>query len=928
VKRSTVSERALVLAPRGRDAPIAAAILHEAGIAADVCESISDLIRHLDAGAAFVVVTEEALASADLNPLAEWLADQQEWSDLPFVLLTNKGGGGLERNPAAKRYLDILGNVTFLERPFHPTTLVSLGQSALRARRRQYKARSGLEALRESEARYRALFENIDEGFCIIEFLDGPHGPLSDYIHVEANNAYTTHAGIPGVVGQKVRDMVPEEAEGWIDLYRTVVTTGKPIRFERELVSTGRYLELAAFSFSPSNRRQVAVLFQDITRRKQAERSLRESESRLRALNIDLERQVAERVRQRSRTWQVSPDLLGVANGSGYFTSVNPAWEHTLGWTQEEISRTPFLQIVHPQDYTRTVEAFNKLRHGEVVLRFENRYRCKDGGYRWISWVAVPEGEEFYCSGRDVSQAKEQEHELAERTAERDRLWTLSEDMFARANYEGALLAVSPAWTRVLGWSGAELLSRPYGGLIHPDDLGPTIEAISRMGRTGQSSRFENRILTVDGEWKPIEWTLAPEEEGQNFIAVGRDLSAVKARESELAAAQEALRQSQKLEAVGQLTGGVAHDFNNLLTIIKSSTDLLMRPSVTQERQRRYVEAISETVDRAAKLTGQLLAFARRQSLKPEVFDVQERVRIVTDMLRTVVGSRVQIETEFDTQNCSVEADASQFETALVNMAVNARDAMNGEGTLRFAVKVQPGLPAMNGHPAREGQFVAVAVADTGTGISASALSQIFEPFFTTKEVGKGTGLGLSQVYGFVKQSGGDVAVDSVPGRGATFTIYLPRVEASAGHQVSRLRETENYSEGRGRRVLVVEDNVEVGQFSTQILEDLGYVTTWAANAGEALDLLAEVDGFDVVFSDVVMPGMGGVELGEEVRRRYPHVPVVLTSGYSDVLAEEGRHGFELLHKPYAVEELSRVLRRVTGAAPEHPRREERQAGS
>ena len=496
MKRSTVSERALVLAPRGRDAPIAAAILEEAGIAADVCKSMPDLINRLDAGAAFVVVTEEALANADLAPFDAWLADQQEWSDLPFVLVTNKGDGGLERNPAAKRYLDVLGNVTFLERPFHPTTLVSLAQSAVRARRRQYKARSGLEALRESEARYRALFENIDEGFCIIEFLDGPHGTLSDYVHVEANQAYTTHAGIPDVVGKKVRDMVPDEAEGWIELYRSVVTTGKPIRFERELVSTGRYLELAAFSFSPSNRRQVAVLFQDITRRKQAERDLRESESRLRALNADLERQVAERARQRGRTWQVSPDLLGVANGNGFFTSVNPSWEHTLGWTQEEITRTPFLNIVHPEDYAPTMEALSKLRRGEAVLRFENRYRCKDGGYRWISWVAVPEGQEFYCSGRDVTQAKEQEHELAERTAERDRLWTLSEDMFARANYQGALLAVSPAWTRVLGWSGKDLRTRPYGDLIHPDDLGPTISAITRMGETGQSTRFENRILT------------------------------------------------------------------------------------------------------------------------------------------------------------------------------------------------------------------------------------------------------------------------------------------------------------------------------------------------------------------------------------------------------------------------------------------------
>jgi CheY-like chemotaxis protein len=208
---------------------------------------------------------------------------------------------------------------------------------------------------------------------------------------------------------------------------------------------------------------------------------------------------------------------------------------------------------------------------------------------------------------------------------------------------------------------------------------------------------------------------------------------------------------------------------------------------------------------------------------------------------------------------------------------------------------------------------VAVSVSDTGAGIPADKLSQIFEPFFTTKEIGKGTGLGLSQVYGFVKQSGGDVAVFSETGHGATFTIYLPQVERTPEEQIVQSGEAAGISaEGRGRRVLVVEDNVEVGRFSTQLLQDLGYVTTWAANAGEALELLGEVDGFDVVFSDVVMPGMGGVELGEEIRRRHPGLPVILTSGYSHVLAEEGRHGFELLHKPYAAEELSRVLRRVT----------------
>ena len=291
MKRTTVSERALVLAPHGRDAPIAAAMLAEAGIDAKVCSSLPQLIEEADRGIGFVVLTEEAISTADLNPLAKWLDEQEEWSDLPFILLTTRGGG-LERNPSAVRHLEVLGNVTFLERPFHPTTLVSLARSALRGRRRQYEARSRLIDLRESETRFRTLFETMDEGFCIIEFVDGPHGPLSDYVHVKANPAYERHTGIPDVVGQKVREMVPDEAEGWINLYRGVLESGEPIRFERELEATGRHLELAAFRIEPSERREVAVIFQDVTERKRSEIALRE-------LNQTLEKRVSAAVAER-----------------------------------------------------------------------------------------------------------------------------------------------------------------------------------------------------------------------------------------------------------------------------------------------------------------------------------------------------------------------------------------------------------------------------------------------------------------------------------------------------------------------------------------------------------------------------------------------------------------------------------------------------
>jgi CheY-like chemotaxis protein len=293
------------------------------------------------------------------------------------------------------------------------------------------------------------------------------------------------------------------------------------------------------------------------------------------------------------------------------------------------------------------------------------------------------------------------------------------------------------------------------------------------------------------------------------------------------------------------------------------------------------------------------------------VFDASGRVRSLSDMLRTTLGARIQIATDIETEPCFVETDITQFETALVNMALNARDAMEGEGTLTIRVRSLPEMPAVPGHRTLPGSFVAVSLSDTGSGISPDKFGQIFEPFYTTKEVGKGTGLGLSQVYGFAQQSGGDVVVESEVGQGATFTLYLPRVEHEA-EEVQAARGPLQQDTGEGRRVLVVEDNVEVGTFSTQILHDLGYETTWAANADEALAMLAGGLPVDVVFSDVLMPGKSGIELGQEIRRLYPDLPVILTSGYSHELAEEGRHGFELLHKPYAIEELSRLLHRVS----------------
>ena len=373
-------------------------------------------------------------------------------------------------------------------------------------------------------------------------------------------------------------------------------------------------------------------------------------------------------------------------------------------------------------------------------------------------------------------------------------------------------------------------------------------------------------------------------------------------RGRELEEAQSALRQAQKMEAIGQLTGGIAHDFNNLLTVIRGSADLLRRRDLDEDKRRRYVDAISDTADRAARLTGQLLAFARRQALKPEIFDVGVRIRNIADMLRTILGSRIVLIIEDDCSDCFVDADIGQFETALVNLAVNARDAMDGEGKLTICVERRG--------QGRSDDMVHIQVSDTGHGIPASRLNHIFEPFYTTKEVGKGTGLGLSQVYGFIKQSDGEIAVESEESVGTTFTLSFRRADVQ---KVPDLAAAARPGEAQaGSRVLVVEDNAGVGQFAAQLLHDLGFEASLAGTAMEALEILQQQAGkFDLIFSDVVMPGMNGVEFGRKVREEWPDLPVVLTSGYSDVLAEEGSHGFLLLHKPYSVESLSRILRKA-----------------
>ena len=372
-------------------------------------------------------------------------------------------------------------------------------------------------------------------------------------------------------------------------------------------------------------------------------------------------------------------------------------------------------------------------------------------------------------------------------------------------------------------------------------------------------------------------------------------------RTTELLRSENALRQAQKLEALGQLTGGVAHDFNNLLAVISASVELLRSSQLPVHSRSQYLDRIYDTVGRAAKLTGQLLAFARQQPLDPEVFDVDLQVSSVLDLVRPLMGRQVEfVHPPCGAGACLARADINQFDTALVNLAINARDAMDAQGRITVQVQAVDRIPAGPARAERAGAFIAVSVSDTGCGIAPDRLEAIFDPFYTTKAVGKGTGLGLSQVFGFARQSGGEIGVTSALGAGSVFTLYLARADGAPLPAASAIG------------VLVVEDNEVLGEMTCEILHALGYRAAWAANAAAALGLLAGQPGsFDLVFSDVVMPGMNGIEFGKEVRLRHPGLPVVLTSGSNAAIDDEGPGEFEMILKPYTSETLVRTFHKA-----------------
>jgi signal transduction histidine kinase/CheY-like chemotaxis protein len=440
---------------------------------------------------------------------------------------------------------------------------------------------------------------------------------------------------------------------------------------------------------------------------------------------------------------------------------------------------------------------------------------------------------------------------------------------------------------------GGERIGTVYLGAVEE----PLSRRLTRYGYIGLLVLMATLVVLVLG----IAHTAlrrANRELEERALALSGAYAELQVQVEERAHAEEQLRQAQKMQALGQLTGGIAHDFNNLLTVIQGSADILRRPGIAEAKRIRFAEAIVQTAGRAAALTAQLLAFARRQPLKPEVIDLNAKIRGMIDLLDRTLGERVEIRTDLTEGLCVIEADPAQLESAILNVAVNARDAMPEGGALTLhtgeAARLDDGRRA-----------VFVAVSDNGIGIDEEALSRVFEPFFTTKSVGKGTGLGLSQVYGFATQTGGDVQVESVVGEGTTVTLILP---CSEGKEVPAAQaEPEAGRRHRTGRILLVDDNEEVGAFAESLLAELGHEVVRARAGAEAIEL-ARAGGIDAVFTDVVMPGMSGIELAEALVEVLPGVPVVLTTGYSDEISRDGGAGRPVVFKPYRLETLAGVL--------------------
>jgi PAS domain S-box-containing protein len=625
---------------------------------------------------------------------------------------------------------------------------------------------------------------------------------------------------------------------------------------------------------------------------------------------------------------EASPSGIALCDSEGRIVLVNAEIERLFGYRRDELIGQPIDALVpsgqegeHGQH--RWQFAAQQQTHRTVAGR-ELKGRRKDGSEFPIevrlNAIQSSDGPMVMSVIVDVSERKRAEETLRESERMAHGIIAHSLDAIVQVNHKGEVIEWNPQAETIFGWSREEAVGKPITELYLPNGYRPRyIDMNERLEHTDGiiGERFEFEAVRKDGQriQAEVSMTGVRRRDGNIYNLFLRDITAKLAEE-------ERVRQSQKMEAVGQLTGGIAHDFNNMLTVITGTIDILAGAVANRPEIAAIAKLISEAADRGAELTAQLLAFARKQPLQPRETDINTLMIDSAKLLRPALGERIEIETRLDEDLWPALVDPGQLTTALLNLAVNARDAMPSGGKLTLEaqnvvldetyvgarVDIQPG------------NYVMISVSDTGMGIPQSIRDKVFEPFFSTKEVGKGTGLGLSMVYGFVKQSGGHIMVYSEEGIGTTFRIYLPQARSTPAEATTA---APSELEGGSETILIVEDNVLVLASAMTQLTSLGYNTISAANANEALAIVDSGAAFDLLFTDVVMPGsLNGRELAEEIARRRPSVRVLFTSGYTeDAMVHQGRldPGVVLLAKPYRKADLARLVRAALAAAPIAP---------
>lgn len=617
------------------------------------------------------------------------------------------------------------------------------------------------------------------------------------------------------------------------------------------------------------------------------------------------------------RSFGLLRDVTGYAiyllDADGVIVGWNAGAERVLGHAAGEILGEPFSRLFTTEERRKGLPR-QALATAKTSGRYENEgwQRRKDGNHLWAHTTieAVRDKRQpvvgYACIVRDATEKRAAEQAL--RDSERQfRLLVAGVTDYAlfMLDPNGIVSSWNAGAERIKGYKADEIIGHHFSRFFTDADRAKGTPLRALYAAT-QEGRFEAEGWRVrkDGSlfWANAIIDAIRDENGNliGFAKITRDVTDRREAQLALQRSQEQLAQAQRMEALGLLTGGIAHDFNNLLMIVGGQAQMLKRRA-SDPKDIRAIEAIEMAAANGEKLTRQLLAFSRKQQLNPTVLDLRESLNACRELLVSSIGSKSELEFDISEDLWRVEIDPGEFELALVNLAVNARDAMPNGG--RITVSARNVRLSGSSDPPLTGEFVAVSVSDTGTGISADILPRIFEPFFTTKDVSKGTGLGLSQVYGFANQSGGAVWAESAAEVGTTITMYLPRSHNAEGKRAAA-SQAEPAEQATGT-VLVVEDNPEVAKVSSMLLEQIGYRVVTASSAEAALREMADNNCIDLVFSDIIMPGeINGIQLASMIRERYPRMPVLLTSGYTNA-AEAAQRQFPLLRKPYQISALA-----------------------